>query len=706
MATAPVLIGGQARTFEAAPSAPAGVVATAYAGGRANVSWTPAPGASADRYVVQTAAAGGRIVAETPAVGTDATVAGLAAGAAYTFRVIAANAAGAGSATRSAPILGLGPGAPAAPAQVTLAAAPSDNRVTVSWVPGSPGPAGEGYELVVAEAPPGAGAPQPVGTVLCAAPCRTETLDVDPGAVVTATITAVNPFGRSAPVAANQVVAAHPCALACVVVDASRPGPVESHPASGFLHAIGPRTSRTALAGVGGRHWRVGVGFDQPHGGTGHEDIAAGTLPHTDLTELLSDDWIGGHHWASGPLAGYAVPPWLELDTYRSWLTAEVRDIESQGRALGITVRWWEVQNEPFGGGYYSPGADAGLPPAQGGAGETSADFEAQYVAAYQAIKAADPRAQVVAPSLVRWAASPPWMAAPGGVAAGAGSRPGAPGPSAGGIDMRTFLDAAVVDDAPPDAIAWHENDLAPRPDQFAPGGTVEQPDGIETDVGALRRLLAARPSLGHPGILVNEYGDPRMSAVPGWDVGRLAALDDAGVTEANRSCYGTCGDGFLDGLLAGDGVTPLAGYWVYVSYAAMTGRRVPLTTSFRDVTGLGVVGADGSVRILLGRHQGCGVGGEPPGPAGGPARPAGAGGHPQSPADLCAPAAVPVSVRLPSGSSTVTVTAAVIPRTSRVLPAPVAGPAQTIAVHDGSLAVATPTMADGDAVVITIRPA
>lgn len=240
--------------------------------------------------------------------------------------------------------------------------------------------------------------------------------------------------------------------------------------------------------------------------------------------------------------------------------------------------------------------------------------------------------------------------------------------------------------DASPDAIAWHENDLAPRPDQFAAGATVEQPDGIEADVATLRRLVAARPTLGHPAILINEYGDPQLSAAPGWDVGRLAALEAAGVTEANRSCFNTCGDGSLDGLLAGDGSTPLAGYWVYASYASLSGRRIPVTTTFGDVTGLGTRDADGTVQVLIGRHQGCGVSGGPSGPA-------------------CAPAAVPVTVRLETASAAATVTEATIPMTPAPLPAPVSGPAQPVAVHGGTVSVATPSLDDGDAVLITIRP-
>jgi hypothetical protein len=321
------------------------------------------------------------------------------------------------------------------------------------------------------------------------------------------------------------------------------------------------------------------------------------------------------------------------------------------------------VQNEPFSGDYYSAGPNPALPPAQGGTGETIADFEAQYLAAYRGIKAADPHAKIVAPSLETWAAG----------AAEADTE------AAGSIDMRAFLDFAVTHHVPPDAIAWHDNNTFPLPDQFAPSQGPALPSGLQASVAQLRQLLAERPSLGQPAILINEYGSPTLSLLPGWDVGQLAAMDDAGVTEANRSCYATCDDGYLDGLLAGDGRTPLPGYWVYALYAKITGRQLPLATTFTGVTGIAVTAPAGPVTVLLGRHQGC-----------------------SAPTAACRPGTVPLLVRVPFRGR-VTIAVAIIPGGLRPLAFPVVEPPVQRTVTQGEVSILTPVIDDGDAVAVTI---
>lgn len=75
-------------------------------------------------------------------------------------------------------------------------------------------------------------------------------------------------------------------------------------------------------------------------------------------------------------------------------MSNEVRTIEAAGRARGFKISYWEVQNEPFSGNYYSAEPNPAVPITLGGAGETVADFEAQYLAAYRGIKTADPHAK------------------------------------------------------------------------------------------------------------------------------------------------------------------------------------------------------------------------------------------------------------------------------------------------------------------------
>jgi hypothetical protein len=655
---------GPDRSPNGVPGRPTAVSALAYANGRAYLSWRPGAGGPSDTAVVQTVDAAGATVARTVVAGTDTTVAGLIPGRSYSFRVAAANQSGTGAAAATNPIRAVGALVPGVPVRPVLTASRTDNQVTVSWAQPSGSPAPERYDIQVLEGT--AAAQYPVGAFACFAPCPGRTVAVDPGTVASVRVAAADPVGPSPAVASNRVTVARPCPLACVGIDATAPGAAETHPASGFLHAIGPRTSPAAVAPLGARQWRVSAGYrsaSTPY----EEEIAAGSVPGVNLTELLSDDWKAAHpERGPSPDAGFAVPPWTDLDTYQAWMTAEVRTVEAVGRARGFTIGYWEVQNEPFAGSYYSAGPDPTLPVALGGAGETVADFEAQYLAAYRGIKAADPQARVVAPSLASWIGGPAEAGSEGTVR----------------IDMRTFLDFAVTHRAPPDAIAWHANDTHPLPDGLAVDNGPAQPATVEHAVSRLRQLLAGRPSLGHPAILVNEYGSPSLSLVPGWDVGLLAALDAAGVAEANRSCYGTCGDGYLDGLLAGDGRTPLPGYWVYAVYAAARGRQVPVATTFTAVTGMATVTASGQVTALLGRHQGCVL----------------------TTSGSCPAAPVSVAVKVGfTGSAQVTL--AGIPAGPRPLAGPLAIPAVRLPVVHGAVSVTIPAMSDGDAVALVVAP-
>jgi hypothetical protein len=646
------------------PGRPTAVSALAYADGRAYLSWVPGAGGPPVTAVVQTVDGAGATVARTVVAGTDTTVSGLIPGRSYSFRVAAANQAGTGTAAVTNRVRAVGAVVPGVPVRPVLTAGRSDNQVTVSWGQPSGPPAPERYDVQVLEGT--AAAQHPVGSFTCYAPCSGRTFAVDPGTVASVRVAAADPVGPSPAVTSNRVTVARPCPLACVAIDATAPGAAETHAASGFLHAVGPGTSPAAVQPLGARQWRVSAGYGSPSVSY-EEEIAAGSVPGVNLTELLSDDWSAAHRQpASSANAGFAVPPWTVLAQYQAWVTAAVRTSEAVGRARGFTIGYWEVQNEPFAGNYYSAATDPTLPVALGGAGETVADFEAQYLAAYRGIKAADPKARVVAPSLASWVGEP--------AQAGAEAKPS--------IDMRTFLDFTVTHRAPPDAIAWHANDTLPLPDGFAANRGPAQPGDVDRAVDQLRRLVAERPSLGHPAILVNEYGSPTLSLLPGWDVGFLAALDAAGVAEANRSCYGTCSDGFLDGLLAGDGRTPLPGYWVYAAYAAARGRQVPLATTFTGVTGMATVTPSGQVSALLGRHQGCALTTMGPCPA--------------------APVSVAVKVGF-TGSADVTL--AGIPAGAGPLPAPLAVPAIRLPVVRGTVSVTIPAMSDGDAVALVVAP-
>jgi hypothetical protein len=292
-----------------------------------------------------------------------------------------------------------------------------------------------------------------------------------------------------------------------------------------------------------------------------------------------------------------------------------------------------------------------------------------QFKIAYQTIKSVDPNAKVVAPSLVNWSDR-------------AGENPG-------WLDMRTFLDYAVLNGITFDAISYHDNNYYHRPDEYAPDWWGMQPDEANRSVDRLRKLVAERPSLGSPKVLVNEYADPFTFALPGWSVGRIAALEAANVDEANRTCWFTCADGLLDGLLTGDGHTTMPMYWVYAFYASMTGNRTAATSTVSNVTAYAAIDQSQTTRVLVGRHEGC--------------RPD-LGYCPNEPAVPTGDVAL--TVRVPyTGNATITLAA--IPAGNAPLPGPVQQQQITGTVaSDGTLQVALPQVADGDVWQVTVKPA
>jgi hypothetical protein len=537
------------------------------------------------------------------------------------------------------------PPAPAAPAPpgpvsaLTLVADPAINRATVSWQPPAGGPAPERYTLGVHENGVQRGAFE------CYAPCTESTIDVTPGASATVSVRAANTVGRSQVRKTAPVVVSAPCPLACVTVDTTQGyGPAIGR-ARGFVHSIGPRTDPARVEALRPEHWRVSGTWNN---GAGPEYAAAHGAT---LTYVLSGDW---HDQTT--TGGGAAAPWADWNRYTTFITDTMHAVE----AAGIDVEYWDVQNEPGGrDGYYA----AGIKP-------TTEQLLTQLKVAYQTIKAVDPGAKVVAPSLVAYS-----------------DRPGETNML---LDLRTFLDYAVANGLVFDAISFHDINYLARPGVYAADWWGMAPDVVGDSVERLRALLAERPSLGSPAILVNEYTDMTTQGLPGWSVGRIAALEAADVDQANRTCWGTCGDGWLDGLLANDGETPYPAYWVYAYYARMNGNRVAVTTSNTSVTAFAVTDADGTVRVLLGRHRGCNP--EIQGDENCPGQPFLPDGE------------VTLRVRVPSSLALVTTEA--IPAQARPLAAPELRLRLPAAVAvDGVVTVPLHGVGDGDAWQITIHP-
>lgn len=631
----------------ATPPAPVAVSAVAYAGGRALVSWQAGSGPESDSYHIETYAVsptGFQDKGGTSAFGDTTVVGGLQAGTSYLFAVNAINAAGSGPASNSGTILAAGSVRPGMPTQVVLSTDGTDNQLTLSWTPSSTPVAAEVYKIGVFE---GTGSSlKQVGAINCDAPCTSVILQARPGSVTSASVNASN-FAGYTSAWSNALAVPQPCALACVTVQSSTPGAAVSHESDGFLDPNGPADP----SGLSPVQWRTNLRTLSQL-----PSSVIAQLGNASITDLLSDDWLDSHN-----LGGYAFTPWSNWTEYSQWVTADVKFVETLASQRGFKITYWDVQNEPFGGYYYSPSASP--PPS-----ETIAAVEQQFLVAYQAIKAADPAAQVIGPSLIAWNAQ-------------AGDTPSV------GIDMRTFLDFCAAHGIRLAGVSFHANTYSALAGWYAPDGFPAQPAAIQLYVSQLRAMLAQRPSLGSPAILINEYGDPYTSELPGWGVGWLSALDAAGATGSGRSCWDGCGNS-LDGLLANDGTAPRPTFWVYSFYASMTGREVPVTSTYTGVTGVASLAPNGNVSVLLGRHQTC--------------TPAVSWTCPSYPA-------VPVTanIQLP-GAAAATVTIAVIPAGSNTTsPLYQLSPSQTtVPVVNSVATIVTPSLHDGDAVEITVTPA
>jgi hypothetical protein len=611
---------------------PAVVLAVPLANGRAAISWVlPTLEKS---YVVRTRE-GSRTVGTRTAVGLDAIASDLTPGHSYSFELAAAD--GDAALGVSNVITALGSLAPNPVTSLTASADGSKNRATLQWQPPTTGPAPERYEIGVFENG------KQVGAFTCNAPCTSQILNVTPGATVAFHVSTANAVGRSPVMVSNSVKVASSCPVACLSVDATSPGKTATRRAGGFLHAIGPRTDPGLISALRPTQWRVSLAWNRPN-------EAAYAAPHAqELTEILSDDWA-----AATDLGFGAALPWADWSRYSNFITSTVQSI----KASGTPITYWEIQNEPGGPGYYRLGA-----------APTSDQLLTQFKVGYHAVKAADPNAKVVAPSLITWLDSPG---------------------SSRELDMRTFLDFAVLNDLRFDALSFHDSNYYRTPGKYARDWWGMHPDEVGQSVERLRELLAERPSLGRPAILVNEYGDPSTFRLPGWDAGRIGALEAAAVDGAQRTCWGNCADGYLDGLLAGDGRTTMPTYWVYAFYGAMSGRVLPVTTTNSGVTGLATIDSDNTIRILIGRHEGC-------------APQLQAADCPHQP--VLGKADLRVDVRIPFvGPATLGI--ARIPAVIGSLAGPVAESSSPLVATAGTVPVTLPAVGDGEALEITITPA
>ncbi len=435
---------------------------------------------------------------------------------------------------------------------------------------------------------------------------------------------------------------------ACVAADGTAPLGPERHVAQGFVHGLDLTPTGVAeVRALSPRWWRI----SEP---TASEWNAVANFPAVATTALLSDAWL---YWTYNPATRRAQSPWENWGKYASFIAAEVR----KRVAAGQVPAYWEIQNEPDVNDYYDPA----FPP-------TTPLVLEQFNVAYHAIKSVLPAAKIIGPSLG------------GDRLVGDTTH----------VGLQDFIDYATANRLYFAAVSWHELNAG---DGWAPH---QQLPGLPDRVEGIRAELDHSPVLAGAQIFVNEYDSPPTARLVGWDLGHVVALEQAGVDEANHSCFAGCYTrDAADGLLDADGQTPRMTYWGRMAYAAMSGARMAATSSAHDTTVLAANGGSAeSMTALVTRHHGCSV------TANTSMCPSGSF---QPPADTGPLTAVLRLPRPPDGraASRATLTVTLLSNTTGdqpAMPSPIVD--TTVGVGpDGVVRTQLPSLADGAAYVITV---
>ena len=447
------------------------------------------------------------------------------------------------------------------------------------------------------------------------------------------------------PVASSVVTMAPVCRASevCLNVLGDRLLGPEVHVAQGFIHGVDSSTSPALVAALQPRQWVLADNGD---------DAQQAQLAGASTTFLLDVAWDA----ETAPTNhGQPLAPWEHLDQYAAFVKREVTTVEASGQRIG----YWQIQNEP----------DAPITP--GGESASTSQALDVFQTGVDGIRSVDPRARIVGPALAAFNDQPSTSTR---------------------LDMVTFLDYVVAHNIRIDALSWHEVGKAANPVDLFP-----DPSSVVIHVQRLRQLLAERPSVGRPAIIINEYDSVADHLIPGWAVAWIDALEQAGIDQANRSCwhqpdvYGKmvseCTEGSVDGLFVPGSGLPEAIYNVHRAYAQMTGTRL-VTSSTSPGVSLVASRDDGAGRltVLVGRHESC---------------TAAVRVDCNEPASATpGPAAVLLVVQTPWTVSSVDVQR--VANIAGVAPVP-----QTVSHSSvgrgGSLGIPIPAFADGDAYVITL---
>lgn len=443
-------------------------------------------------------------------------------------------------------------GAPGAASSVVASQVGISPDLSVTWIPGA-GPQPTGATVLLwAQNPQGTW--QYLTDTTCTAGCQSVTFRyLQLGVTYAAAVWVSNAGGTAAGTGSSPVLLKSACPTGlCIDVDTSQPVQPAAGQDSGILHSVyAVPAEESRLAQLGASMWRSSW-YGDPGNNVPRWSVVQGQ--GTPTTFILSDKWWQDTNHGS-------VTPWANWDNYRSWIVSSIQQVQ----AAGLKVDDWEVYNEPdhMTTDYY-PAAEA--------ATVTPDRLLTQFLVAYNAIRSVLPNANIIGPSVSVWTENP----------------------TPTSFSMPQFLNFSATNQLSLAAISWHFNGGAPQ--------------AIEDQVAEARGMISSLPALGNPKIFINEFEPEQLQRIPGWDVEYLAALTNAKVDSAGRSCWaGDCWAPVLDGLLASDGSSTLPDFWARVAYGQMTGTMVAASETSDSVGVLSSLNSAGNqVNVLLGYGVGC----------------------------------------------------------------------------------------------------
>ena len=427
----------------------------------------------------------------------------------------------------------------------------------------------------------------------------------------------------------------------CVALDATTPIGGATGVGLGGLHGVTNETDRGAVTALAPRAWRVSAG-----------DVERFALARSfggTVTVLLSDAWTSKVSTKA---------PWEDWAAYETFVAA----VADAYIASGDLPDYWDVQNEPAPASF-----ESGDPP-------TVELVLEQVSRAAAVIHALTPGRQGGRSQRqlrhVRVRHRRTWSASPR-------SPPAATEPWRACRGTRSVAGASVTATVGRGPLMQHADDV--------------------------RAVLAGADAVAE--LHVNEWGAPWNFLQPGANVGYLAAIAMAGIDVANPTCWpleNASGEtesscfarpGNLAGRLLDDGRTPTDAWFTQRAYAQMTGPGfvlLPGTIADPHASVVGSVDPGGVIRVLLGRHTGCDGEVDQQCPAG---------------VTYADDESVSLVMALAKDGQEYTATVERIRSLSGASDGPEPVDRAVVRVAGGRLQVGAWTVADGEAIVVTLTP-